>query len=352
MAQVVDATNLVQLATTGSVPEFKAPETVKAPEAKADVSTAAKPSDAPAPGGEAKPADGAAKTDAGTGEPARDEKGQFIKAEDKAKGEAPKPDDDDDADLPERVRKQIGKKHRRMMEAEEFARERDQAAVREQRRAEAAERELERLRSGKSDGPKPGSSESVDPDEPKQGDFKTVGEYTRALVKYEAEKAGKQSKANAETSRQQERANATLVAFGERQDEFRKANPDYDDVVSAANLEVSPAMTTYLIESDLGPALMLHLSRNPEEVSRLGKLSPSRQVAELGKLEIKLEKKADPPPSKGDETKPTAREVSKAPAPIAPLEAKTTPVQKDPSQMSVSELRDHRRQEALAKQAR
>jgi hypothetical protein len=349
MPQVVDSTNLVEMATTGKVPEFKAPEGPKL-EAKPGDSANGK---APAPGGEAKPADGDAKADAAKNEPTRDEKGQFIKAEGEApKGGEPKAsDDDDDADLPERVRKQIGKKHRRMMEAEEFARERDEAAVREQRRADAAERELERIRSGKSDGPRQAQGDGgKDPGKPKQADFKTVGDFTEALVEYEAKKAGEKARANANAERQQEQANQVIGQFVERQDEFKKATPDYDEIVGAANIETPPAVMQYLVESEVGPKLTYHLAKHPEEVARLRKLSPSRQLAELGKLEATLEKKAEPPPpNKGDEGKPTAREVSKAPAPIAPLEAKSTPVQKDPSQMSVSELREHRRQEALAK---
>lgn len=332
MPQVVNSENLVQLVTTGTVPEFKAPEVTT--EAKPAEPTEAKPN------GEAKP-EGEAKAEPKS-EPARDESGKFVKADEVADK---KSDDDEDAELPERVRKQIGKKHRRMMEAEEFARERDQAAERERIRAEAAERELERIRAGKSEGPKPGEGKSVDPDEPQPGDFKTVGEYTRALTKYEVSKAAKEARANAHVSKQQEQANAAIAAFVKRQDEFREANPDYDDIVSAADIEAPPAVMQYLVESDVGPALTLHLCKHPDEVSRLRKLSPSRQVAELGKLEIKFEKKAESPAGE----KPTAREVSKAPAPIAPLEAKTTPIQKDPSQMSVSELREHRRQEALAK---
>lgn len=350
MPQVVDSQNLVQLVTTGSVPEFKAPEAPK-PDAKPSESPDAKPEAKPE--GDAKPEGGEAKSDAGKSEPARDDKGKFVKADDAGKdkpaGDADKKsDDDEDAELPERVRKQIGKKHRRMMEAEEFARERDQAAERERIRADAAERELQRLRGGKSEGPKPGASESVDPDEPKPGDFKTVGEYTRALVKYEAKKAGEAGRAKAAEQRQQERADTQIAAFVQRQDEFRVANPDYDDIVGAADIEAPPAVMQYLIESDVGPALTLHLAKNPDEVSRLRKLTPSRQVAELGKLEIKFEKKPDPP-ANGNGSAAT-REISKAPAPIAPLEAKTTPIQKDPSQMSVSELREFRRQEALAKQ--
>jgi hypothetical protein len=61
-------------------------------------------------------------------------------------------------------------------------------------------------------------------------------------------------------------------------------------------------------------------------------------LAELGKLEDRLfatkpEAAADKP------TQATSTQVSRAPAPIQPLDGKTTVVAKDPSQMSFQELR-------------
>lgn len=344
MAQVVDSSNLVELVTTGKVPEFKPPEAPK-PDAKPAESTSAEAKTDPGA------QDTAAKADKPAGEQVRDEKtGQFVKKDDAAK--AATTDDDDDADLPERVRKQIGKKHRRMMEAEEFARERDQAAVRERARAEAAERELERLRGGKSGGPSSEKQEGSDPDEPKPDDFKTVGEYTRALTKYHVDKAATNARTQAAQNRQQEQANAVIAAHVERQDKFRESTPDYDEVIEAASKVETPHLVVqYLVESDVGPQLAYHLAKNPDEISRLSKLSPSRQLAELGKLEAKLEAKPAPA-ANGNGAKLAASEVSRAPAPIQPLDAKTTPVQKDPSQMTVSELRAFRQQEARAKAAR
>lgn len=326
----------MELITTGKVAEFKPPEAPKTDdkptEPTATATTEAKPE------GE--------KPEAKTAEQARDDKtGQFKKTE----GEKPSGDEDDDADLPERVRRQIGKKHRRMMEAEEFARERDTIADRERKRAEAAERELERIRGGKSSGPSSDGEGGSDPDEPKPGDFKTVGEYTRALIKYEAKKAGEVGRAKAAEHRQQEQANQAIATFVERQDAFRAANPDYDEIVGAADIEVPPMAMQYLVESEAGPALTLYLAKNPAEITRLSKLSPSRQLAELGKLEVKLEAKPAPAPNGANGAKPATSEVSRAPAPITPLEAKTTPVHKDPSQMSVQELRAFRRQEQEAR---
>lgn len=77
---------------------------------------------------------------------------------------------------------------------------------------------------------------------------------------------------------------------------------DRDDFDS---LPITPTIASVLIESDIAPQMMAHLAANPDEVDRIGALSPARQAVELGKLEVKLS--AAP-------VKP-----SKAPAPITPV---------------------------------
>lgn len=344
MVQVVTSENLVEFVQTGKVAEFKAPDAAKADDKPADTTTDTKAGTAPA-------ADAAKAADAGkpSDEKPRDEHGKFVKTDEK--GAAPEnAEDDEDAQLTEKVRRIIGKKHRAQKEAEEFARERDRAAEAAERRAEAAEALL-RKGGTKSEGPKPGEEGGSDPDEPKPGDFKTVGEYTRALVKYEAKKAGETGKAQAEQTRQQEQANAVVSAFVKRQDEFKAATPDYEEVLESSELIVPNITQQYLVESEFGPQLAYHLAKHPDEVTRLKTLSPSRQIAELGKLETRFEKKADPAANNGAAAA-SKTEVSKAPAPISPLEGKSTTVNKDPSQMTLQELRAHRQQEARAKAGR
>ena len=91
----------------------------------------------------------------------------------------------------------------------------------------------------------------------------------------------------------------------------------------------------YIVESDVGPQLAAHLVKNPGEAERIAKLSPVRMIAELGKLETKLD--AEPQPAKAAAP---VKQVSKAPAPIQALSSDASAVaQKDPSQMSFAELR-------------
>lgn len=318
MTQVVTNENMMELIETRKVAEFKAPESA-APEPAKDSAEA--PKDAP--------------RDLNTGKfvKADGEKAPKEEQADKTAGD----EDPEDADLPERVRKQIGKKHRQMKEAEEFAADSYRKRLSAEERAEQLERELAEL---KKSGAGPATSTDIDPDEPKMEDFKTVGEYSRALTKYEVQKAKREALANQEQAKQQTQADTRAQAFTQRQTDFIKSTPDYLAVVEEADFEVPHAALQYMVDSDFGPQLAYHIAKHPEVADRLRSLSPPRVIAELGKLEILFEKK----PEAQKEPMKATPEVSRAPAPITPLEGKTTPVVKDPSQMSFKELREYERQ--------
>ena len=70
------------------------------------------------------------------------------------------------------------------------------------------------------------------------------------------------------------------------------------------DLPVSQAMADAVMESDVAPKLLAFMSKNPAEVERIAKLSPVKQIVELGKLEAKIQL-----PTK----------ISKAPSPISPI---------------------------------
>lgn len=313
MVQVVTSENLVEFIQTGKVEEFKPPE-AKTEEAKEEAKADAKTDDAPS-----------------KNENKLQEKdsGDNVKATDKTV------EDDEDANLPERVRRQIAKKHRAQKEAEEFARVRDREAAVEKSRADGLQRELESLKN-------PKKSEGPVGEEPNSDDFKTVGEYTRALTKYEvkkaADEAGEQSRRQGAEVRQKQAADSQVQAFIERQAEFIKANPDYKDTVEEADLNMPNIALQYFVESEVGPELVLYFAKNPSDAERLKKLSPTRVIAEIGKIEAKIEA-----------TKPTKEaaqpkiNVSKAPAPVQSLNGDSaSAVQKDPSKMTFQELRSFR----------
>lgn len=339
MVQVVTNENIQQLIQTRQVPEFKAPE-VKAEPVKAESGAVT--------------VDTAAQEQPKT-EPQRGADGKFVKAEEKAEAdkapdtavkaaESDDEHDDDGAKLSDAVKRKIdkivAKKHRAMKEAEEFARDEYRERKAAVERAEALQREIDALKSGKS---QPGTA-STEGDEPKMEDFKTVGEYAKALAKYEVAQAEKVRSADQAKQSQKQAIESVQQQFAERVAATAKEIPDYHEVVEAADWEVPHHMQAYLVDSENGARLGYHLAKHRDEFDRIAKLSPIRAFAELGKLEDKLTTKAAP----ASAAAPATTQVSRAPAPITPLEGKSTTVAKDPSQMSFAELRAFRQAERAA----
>lgn len=342
MPQVVTNDNIMELHTTGKVAEFVPPKGDSAGTESEAGKADQKEGEAPSSQSTAKPSEGTTEQPRGN-----DGKFQSPSGEKSPKDDAAgKPADEDETEnLTESVRKKIGKQVRRRKEAEEFARERDADAARERARAERLERELAEAR-GKSSTGQPTDGKSSDEDaEPKMEDFKTVGEYTKALTKYEVRQAAKAARAGQAKATEHTQRQAIVDSFVERQKTFMSEHPDYEDVLEEVDEDLPPVAMNYFVESEMGPHLAYHLAKNPSEIERLRKLSPSRVIAELGKLEAKLAPAAEP--QKG--TQPQQARQSRAPAPVQPIDASSAPaVQKDPSQMSVQELRAFRRAEAMA----
>jgi hypothetical protein len=317
--QVVTNENIQQLIETRKVDEYKPPEKVEA-KVETEVKPEVKADDKP-----------------------RGEDGKFLPKDDssvkadKLEDKADKSADDEDAedkDLPERVRKQIGKKHRAMKEAEEFGKESYLARLAAEKRAEDLEQKLKALQPGdksKGDGA------------PKPEDFKTNAEYIDAMVEYKFLK-----KERDEAQKRYDESQAKLQAeFIDRLNVARKELPDFDEVVGDADIDVVPHIASYIAESELGPKLGYHFAKHPDELTRIQKLSPIRAIAELGKLESRLE---TPEPKADAKVEAKEPKLSKAPSPIAPVDTSSkTVVTKDPAKMTFQELREYERAKERAK---
>jgi hypothetical protein len=334
--QVVDASNLQQFVETRSVPEFKPPEKTE-------------------------PKDVVARDDAGkfvSVEPGKEKLDAPSEKADKSDAPVPtgealpekRPDDPagDDDDLPEKVRKKIGAKHRQMKEAEEHASLAIRRRLEAEERAEALQRQLDARGE-----PKSGPASEKDSQEPKAEDFKTVGEYADALVKFRVDKALAERDSQAEQTRQQTAQDQAKAKLQERVAQAAKDIPDYADVMASADMEAPAHVANFIMESDMGPQVGYHLVKNRAEFDRIAKLSPIRAIAELGKLEATLSKAATPSKEEPKAEAAKTPAVSKAPSPITPLDASgKTVVHKDPSTMSFRELREHERQKDLERRRR
>lgn len=330
--QVVTSENFQQLVETGKVPDYVPPAAAIA-----------------------KAADAAVTVDPAKGEQPRGEDGKFVAKDTEVKADkvdtaakAAADEDEDDADLPERVRKQIGKKHRAMKEAEEFARTTYSDLTAERQRADTLQREIEALKGAKS-----GPTTEKDEKAPNPDDYKTVGEYAEALAEYKVEKKFAEREAKQERERQEQAAAQAQAELNGAITKVAKEFPDYAEVIADCDIDMPPHITVYLATNgEAGVRLGYHFAKpaNRAEYDRIAKLSPIRAIAELGKLEDRLTKpKVE---AKSEETADTTRTVSRAPSPITPLNASTTAVTKDPSKMTVQELREHERLQRVARAAR
>lgn len=167
--------------------------------------------------------------------------------------------------------------------------------AREQRKwdREQAQRAAER-------SPAPVHTEDLTPD-----DFDSVDAYAEAL----AERKAEELLAKRDAARQQ---SAVLEAYQDREEEARSKYDDFEEVAYNPKLPISDVMAQSIQSSDIGPEIAYHLGSNPKEAERISKLPPLLQAKEIGKLEASLV--ATPP----------TRRTSSAPAPIAPVTARTS----------------------------
>jgi hypothetical protein len=144
------------------------------------------------------------------------------------------------------------------------------------------------------------------PTEPlKVDDFADTQTYADALAERKAQEL--LAKRDAEAERQ-----ATLDAYHDREEEARNKYDDFEQVAYNPKLPVTETMAQTIQASDNGPDVIYYLGSNPKEAERIARLSPLLQAREIGKIEAKL----------GDN--PPAKKTSTAPAPIAPVTARTS----------------------------
>jgi hypothetical protein len=135
--------------------------------------------------------------------------------------------------------------------------------------------------------------------------FESTEAYVEALASQKAEQLLAQ--------REQQKQQAELLeSYHDREEKAREKYDDFEQVAYNPNLPITTVMAQTIQASDVGPEVAYHLGANPKEAERISRLPPFLQAKEIGKLEAKLI--AEPPTKK----------TSTAPAPIAPVTARST----------------------------
>lgn len=193
------------------------------------------------------------------------------------------------------MQKRVGRKHRQLKEAEEFAAHQ----VREKQVAEARAADLERkLR--ELQPPKEAAKE------PERADFKSDDEYIEARADWKAD----QKLAQREAERHETEINASV------EKRFKAAVetvPDFQKVIEDNPLKFPEHMRAYVRESDMSAEICYHFAKDPQAFAKLTAKHPVQQLVELGKIESRLQpfgsssgsSKVDDKSSQGGEAKPS-----------------------------------------------
>ncbi len=140
---------------------------------------------------------------------------------------------------------------------------------------------------------------------PAPDDFDNAARYAEALAEQKAQEMLRQRDAAQQQAK-------LLETYHEKEEDARGRYDDFEQVAYNPSLPVTDVMAQSIQASDTGPDIIYWLGSNPKEASRISNLPPILQAKEIGKIEARLA--ADPP----------VKKTSTAPAPIAPVTARST----------------------------
>lgn len=185
-------------------------------------------------------------------------------------------------------------------------------------------RALEKL-SPRAPEPQQGRQAAPGDDRPSRAHYANDDAYIDALTDWKLDQRDRASNAERQANSQRQLHDRTEKLY-QAATKFEGFDREEFDA-----LPLTSPMVHALMDSDIAPQLMAMLSSNPEEVERIAALSPARQAAEIGKLEIKAA-------SKGPRAKP-----SNAPDPISPVGARGgSSSSGDPGAMTNEQYRAYR----------
>jgi hypothetical protein len=128
--------------------------------------------------------------------------------------------------------------------------------------------------------------------------------YADAMAERKAQELLAKREAEAEQA-------AMLEAYQDREEEARNKYDDFEQVAYNPKLPVTETMAQTIQASEIGPDVIYWLGSNPKEAERIARLNPLLQAREIGRIEAKIA------------SNPPAKKTSTAPAPIAPVTART-----------------------------
>lgn len=128
-------------------------------------------------------------------------------------------------------------------------------------------------------------------EEPQLEDFKDPKEYAKAWAKWDADKAVTTTEPNSSRSSDSNQSkdpepNPDIVDFHERGTE---RHGDAWGSASKVQIPVTQETGEFLIDSDYGTDVYIHLANNPKLAEKISTLEPREALRELSRLEMKAE---------------------------------------------------------------
>lgn len=152
--------------------------------------------------------------------------------------------------------------------------------------------------------------------------------YQAALTDYNRHVARSEALSVIKAEREQERQQAKVQTFRQRETDFQSKTPDYRDKVYG-NVPISQTMAEIIAESPDGPAVAYELASNLELAGQIYDLSPLQAAREMGRIEARLaQAKVAPAP------KPV---LTNAPPPPPTIEAVEPAVVRDLGDPKISD---------------
>lgn len=158
----------------------------------------------------------------------------------------------------------------------------------------------------------PAPPAAPDPNEPKEVDYATYESFIEARADYRARKAVREEleqRQRADTESRQRQAVA------ERIKAFEADHPDYRELVSNPDLQLTPPIAYALQTSEDGPAMAYALAKDVDRYKRIAAMDPAGTFQALGELRAELRMAAQSKPAEA----PPLPKPPTAPPPPTPV---------------------------------
>jgi len=205
-------------------------------------------------------------------------------------------------ELPDSVKRVIGKRVAQRKAAEEFAAAQYSERRLAESRAAAAERELADL---KAKAQPVETAAKPDAGKPQRDKFPAdaAGEvaYWEAMTDWRVDEKLRANEAERAAADNERRQAEVLETARGRIAKAIELVPDYAEVTGAVDVEVPPVVAGYMQKSEMFAELGYHLAKHPELLTKIAKLPPDEQLVTIGKIESTLKPFEAKKPASKDE---------------------------------------------------